>query len=72
MIATLAWGIACKALGHAEGVAQTAPSELSLAGGPACADMCRSREALNEALIDVGLGAFLIDHEAVTDFVLNH
>ena len=73
MIATLAWGIACKALGHAEGVAETQPSELSLARADvARADMCRSREALNEALIDVGLGAFLIDHEAVTDFVLKH
>jgi len=71
MIATLAWGIACEALGHAQGVAETQPSELSLVRADAArAEMCRTREAFNEALAEIGLGPFLADDEAVTDFVL--
>jgi hypothetical protein len=60
MLATIAWENACEALGHADGVAETQPSELSLARADAArVEMCRSREALNEALVDVGLGPFL-------------
>ncbi len=66
MLATIAWGNACEALGHANGVAETQPSELSLArADAACAEMCRTREAFNEALTDVGLGPFLADAELI-------
>jgi hypothetical protein len=60
MLATIAWGNACEALGHANGVADTQPSELSLAQVDAArAEMYRSCEALNEALTAVGLGPIL-------------
>ena len=60
MLATIVWGNACEALGHADGVAETQPSELSSARRDAArGEMCRSREALNEALTDVGLGPIL-------------
>ena len=60
MLATIVWGNACEALGHADGVAETQPSELSSARRDAArGEMCRSREALNVALTDVGLGPFL-------------
>ena len=71
MLATIAWGNACEALGHANGVAETQPSEISLSRAEAArAEMCRTREAFNDALIDVGLGPFFADDEAATDFVL--
>jgi hypothetical protein len=69
MVATLAWGIACEALGHADGIAEMDPSELSLARADAArAEVRRTREAFNEALTAVGLGPFLAaDEERETD-----
>ena len=66
MLATIAWGNACEALGYADGVAETQPSEVSLSrADTARAEMCRAREAFNEALRDVGLGPFLADAELI-------
>ena len=60
MLATLAWGIACEALGHADGIAEMDPSELSLARADAArAEVRRTREVFNEALTAIGLGPFL-------------
>jgi hypothetical protein len=68
MVATLAWGIACEALGHADGIAEMDPSELSLARADAArAEVRRTREAFNEALMAIGLGPFLADEERETD-----
>ncbi len=64
MVATLAWGIACEALGHADGIAELDPSELSLARADAArAEVRRTREAFNEALTAIGLGPFLAADE---------
>jgi len=64
MVATVAWGTACEALGHADEVAQTHPSELSLArADTARAEVARTRDAFNEALSAIGLGPFLADDE---------
>jgi hypothetical protein len=68
MVATLAWGIACEALGHADGIAEMDPSELSLARADAArAEVRRTREAFNEALTAIGLGPFLADEDRETD-----
>jgi hypothetical protein len=62
IVATLAWGAACEALGHADEVAQTHPSELSLARADAArAEVARTRDVLNDALVGIGLGPFLAD-----------
>jgi hypothetical protein len=64
MIATVAWGTACEALGHADEVAQTHPSELSLARAHAArAEVARTRDVFNEALAAIGLGPFLSSDE---------
>jgi hypothetical protein len=64
IVATLAWGAACEALGHADEAAQTHPSELSLARADAArAGVARARAVLNEALAGIGLGPFLADDE---------
>jgi hypothetical protein len=68
MLATLAWGIACEGLGHADGIAEMDPSELSLARVDAArAEVRRTREEFNEALTAIGLGPFLADEERETD-----
>jgi hypothetical protein len=62
IVATLAWGTACEALGHADKVAEMQPSELSVARADAArAEVLRTREVFNEALAGIGLGPFLID-----------
>jgi hypothetical protein len=64
IVATLAWGAACEALGHADEVAQMHPSEFSLARADAArAEVARTRDVLNEALVGIGLGPFLADDE---------
>jgi hypothetical protein len=71
MVATLAWGIACEALGHAHGIAEMDPSELSLARADAArTEVRRTREVFNEALTAIGLGPFLADEERETDLSL--
>jgi hypothetical protein len=68
MVATLAWGIACEALGHADGIAEMDPSELSLARADAArAEVRRTREVFNEALMAIGLGPFLADEGREAD-----
>ena len=64
IVATLAWGSTCEALGHADESVQTHPSELSLARADATrAEVSRTRDVLNEALAGIGLGPFLADDE---------
>ena len=64
IVATLAWGAACEALGHADEAAQTHPSELSLARADAArAEVARTSDRLNEALAGIGLGPFLAGDE---------
>ena len=68
MLATLAWGIACQALGHSDGIAEMDPSEFSLGRvDAACAEVRRTREVFNEALTAIGLGPFLANEERETD-----
>ena len=68
MLATLAWGTACETLGHADGIAEMDPSELSLARVDAArAEVRRTREVFNEALTAIGLGPFLADEEREAD-----
>jgi hypothetical protein len=51
IVATLAWGTACEALGHADEMAQTHPTEFSLARADAArVEVARTRDVLNEAL----------------------
>jgi hypothetical protein len=62
IVATVAWGTACEALGHADGVAELHPSDLSVARADAArAEVARTRDAFNEALAAIGLGPFLVD-----------
>jgi hypothetical protein len=64
IVATFAWGSACEALGHADEAAQTHPSELSLARADvARAEVARTRELLNDALVGIGLVPFLAPDE---------
>ena len=60
--ATVAWGTAREALGHADGVAEVHPSNLSAARADAArAEVARTRDVFNEALAPIGLGPFLAD-----------
>jgi hypothetical protein len=62
MVATLAWGVAREALGHADEVAEMHPSEFSRARADAArAEVGRTREVFNETLAAIGLGSFLAD-----------
>ena len=62
IVATLAWGSACEALGHAEEFAKMRPSELSVASADAArAEVLRTREIFNEALAGIGLDPFVAD-----------
>ena len=62
IVATVAWGTACEALGHADGVAEVHPSDLSVARADAArAEVARTRDVFNEALVAIGLGPFLAD-----------
>jgi hypothetical protein len=62
MVATVAWGTACEALGHADEMAQTRPSEFSLARADAArAEVYRTCDVFDEALAAIGLGPFLAD-----------
>jgi hypothetical protein len=62
MVATLAWGSAREALGHADELAELRPSELSRArADTARAEADRTRDVLNEALAGIGLDPFVAD-----------
>ena len=64
MVANLAWGIACEALGHANGVAAMHPCETCHARVDAArGEVCRTREEFNEALAALALGPFLVDED---------
>jgi hypothetical protein len=62
MVATLAWGTAREALGHADEQAELQPSELSRARADAArSGVARTRDVLNEALAGIGLDPFVAD-----------
>ena len=60
MVATLAWGSAREALGHADEFAGMHPSELSVASADAArAEVIRTRDTFNDALAAIGLDQFV-------------
>jgi hypothetical protein len=64
IVATLAWGAAREALGHADEIADTHPSELSSSrANAASAEVTRTRNVVNIALAVVGFGPFLADDD---------
>jgi hypothetical protein len=64
IVATLAWGAAREALGHADEFAHMHPSELSISrANAASAEVVRTRDVVNIALAVVGFGPFLADDD---------
>jgi hypothetical protein len=64
IVATLAWGAAREALGHAAEFADAHPSELSSArANAASAEVVRTSHVVNMALAAVGFGPFLADDD---------
>ena len=64
IVATLAWGAAREALGHAAEFADTHPSELSSSRvNAASAEVVRTSDVVNSALAVVGFGPFLTDDD---------
>jgi hypothetical protein len=62
IVATVAWGAAREALGHADELAELQPSQhLRARADAARAEVRRTREVFNEALTGIGLGPFLTD-----------
>ena len=62
MVATVAWGSAREALGHADELAELKPSGLSRArADTAHAEVARTRDVLNKALAGIGLDAFVAE-----------
>ena len=60
MVATLAWGSAREALGHANEFGKIHPSGLSIAGADAArAEVIRTRDTFNDALAAIGLDQFV-------------
>jgi hypothetical protein len=64
IVATLAWGAAREALGHADEFADMHPSELSSSRAKAAsAEVTRTQDVVNIALAVVGFGPFLADDD---------